>query len=156
MAIVTECVDEVHEVEDKPQVTSGNEIKIPDRQRKAASLQYHLPVQTNDYLMNSDSGSCVPPRVASCNLELFKSNGNRLEAPHDSTTTSPTREGIPTSISIQKNIAGTNDSTWDKVKKVLPGNIINSFSVPTSPTEVFSSSPFSDVIGANFIQGYLN
>jgi hypothetical protein len=141
MAIVTGCVDEVHEVEDKPQATCGNVIKIPDRQRKAASLQYHLPVQTNDYSLNSDSGTFAPPRVASCNLEFLKTNNNRIDAQLDTTTTSSLRESVPT-------------STWDKVKKVLPGNIINSFSVPTSPTEVCPSSRFSDAIGATFIQGH--
>ena len=47
----------------------------------------------------------------------------------------------------------SNDTTWDKVKKVIPGNIINSFSVPTSPTELVPPSPFDEIQADSVVDG---
>ena len=155
VTVVSECVDAVQVVDDRPESTTGNVMKIPERQRKAASLQYHLPVQNIEYLSTPNYVVHDTQQVASCNMGTITTNESMTNALHESTSPSSMRENATTSFSNKKNVGETNDSTWDRVKKVLPGNIINSFSVPTSPTDVCSSNPFSDIIGPTFTQGQL-
>ena len=136
--------------------TPTNAITIPERQRKAASMQYHTPTD-NDILHNMDRSTFNCPRVVSCNLELFKTDDG-----NDTLFSKPAEK--PTTLNLNFNTASYNPiKNNSKIQpslhlaintsphmEALPNhqepehsssNIGNSFSVPTSPTDAFASSP---------------
>ena len=168
---VTKSDDEV-KIFENVSPKNDNEIKVPERQRKAASLQYHLPTEKYD-LLNTSS---APPRVVSCNLELLQNSNQDAE----NLSSLPTKDGLTTTCynNSQKPAPSFNDSKWEKVKKVLlpsgagnsqnesdslfpskkevepsHANAINSFSVPTSPTELSSPNLFYNEHGLSLYSG---
>ena len=146
MPIVTQYVNDTELNKDQDN-SFDQKIKIPERQRKAASLQYHPALDNHTQLLTPKSEVVARPRVSCSQLESIRIDENPLEFPSllskpnmAHTTEIETKESCN-----QKPMSTTNDTTWDKVKKAMPGNIINSFSVPTSPTELCSPSPFDDI-----------
>ena len=142
--------------------TPTNAITIPERQRKAASMQYHTPTD-NDILQNIDHFNS--PRVVSCNFELFKTDdGNdvaiskKSEKPNtlnlnlDTASYNPCHQH-PISFSkkdskMQRPLhlavsTGSHFEVSSNQEELdhSSTNIGNSFSVPTSPTDACASSP---------------
>ena len=133
-----------------------NAITIPERQRKAASMQYHTP-KDNDILNSIDRSTFNSPRVVSCNLELLKTDDC-----NDALFLKPTEKPTTLNLNLTTSIynPSKNDSKMQQSlhlaintnsrSEVLPNeqepdhsslNIGNSFSVPTSPTDACASSP---------------
>ena len=132
-----------------------NAITIPERQRKAASMQYHTPTD-NDILHNMDRTTFSSPRGVSCNLELFKTDDG-----NDALFFKPAAK--PTTLNLKLNTSSYNPANDARMQQSLhlaintnphpevsPNqqepdhsslNIGNSFSVPTSPTDACASSP---------------
>ena len=132
-----------------------NAITIPERQRKAASMQYHTPTD-NDILHNMDRTTFSSPRGVSCNLELFKTDDD-----NDALFFKPAAK--PTTLNLKLNTSSYNPANDARMQQSLhlaintnphpevsPNqqepdhsslNIGNSFSVPTSPTDACASSP---------------
>ena len=133
-----------------------NAITIPERQRKAASMQYHTP-KDNDILNSIDRSTFNSPRVVSCNLELLKTDDG-----NDALFSKPAEK--PTYLNLNCDKASykpaKNDSNMQQSLHLAintnphpdispnqqepdhsSSNIGNSFSVPTSPTDAFASSP---------------
>ena len=133
-----------------------NAITIPERQRKAASMQYHTP-KDNDILNSMDRSTFNSPRVVSCNLELLKTDDC-----NDALFLKPTEK--PTTLNLNLTTSSDNPAKNDsKMQQSLhlainnnshlevspnqeeiehsSSNIGNSFSVPTSPTDACASSP---------------
>ena len=154
MPIVTQYVKETGL--DKGQDPSFNKkIKIPERQRKAASLQYHPAIDNHTHLVPPKPESVARPRVSCSNLESL-----RIDETPSEVHILPTKPNMPNVSEIEskdschrKSLSTTNDTTWDKVKKAIPGNIINSFSVPTSPTELCSPNLFDDIPEGSPVNG---
>ena len=116
-----------------------DKLKFPERQRKAVSLQYNLPGENSDLSQTSNLAQpSAPTRVASCNIEFFKADKtNTLNTPDpsDFTSISTIRGSTPTPTA--KTISGTNDSKWEKVKKVLlpSANFTTQSSTNASPND---------------------
>ena len=93
--------------------------KCPDRQRKAVSLQYNLPPENSSIATNGrlDLGR---PRVASCNIDISKTDSNlNVSHPTNLTGIATMTDSTPLSSNVGKNVNAHFDSKWNKVKKVL-------------------------------------
>ena len=142
-------------VNKKDELSYDKKYTIPERHRKAASLQYHPAIDssTNQLAIKPEDGA--RPRVSCSNLESLRINENtpdvtNLEATPNMTSASKVAAKDNSTL---KCASISNDTTWDKVKKVIPGNIINSFSVPTSPTELCPPSPFDEIQVDSVVDG---
>ena len=153
---VTKPSDDISQSSYAQSRATTDAITIPERQRKAASMQYHTPTD-NDILHNMDRSTFNSPRVVSCNLELFKTDDG-----NDTLFSEPAEK--PTTLNLNFNTASYNPAKNNsKIQQSLylaintsphsevwpnqqepdhsSSNIGNSFSVPTSPTDACASSP---------------
>ena len=142
-------------VNKKDELSCDKKYTIPERHRKAASLQYHPAIDssTNQLAIKPEDGA--RPRVSCSNLESLRISENSPDVTNLEATpkvTSASKMAVKDN-STPKCASISNDTTWDKVKKVIPGNIINSFSVPTSPTELVPPSPFDEIQADSVVDG---
>ena len=142
-------------VNTKDELSYDKKYTIPERHRKAASLQYHpaIDISTQQLTIKPEDGA--RPRVSCSNLESLRIDENAPDVTNLEATTniiSASKMELKDSSTL-KCATISNDTAWDKVKKVIPGNIINSFSVPTSPTELCPPSAFDEIQVDSVVDG---
>ena len=139
----------------KDEISYDKKYTIPERHRKAASLQYHPAIDSSTQQLTIKPEDGARPRVSCGNLESLRINENPPDVTIIESTpnmTSASKMALKDNSTL-KCASISNDTTWDKVKKVIPGNIINSFSVPTSPTELCPPSPFDEIQVDSVVDG---